>query len=439
MHDLANAPHTPVAIIGAGACGLTAALMLHDLGIDCVLIERDSTPSGSTALSSGFIPAAGTKAQQAAGIVDSAAQFALDIQSKAKGHAAAHLVEAYCNAIAPALDALEAKHGVPWQVLDGFLYPGHSTRRMHLVPEKTGVGLMARLLAAQEQAQIPLLVDARLTQIFVDDSAEAAKQVTGIAYTRPDGSVEMLRCDALLLACNGFGGNAELVRQYIPEMADAVYAGHSGNDGTAILLGSTLGAALADMGAYQGHGSWAVPHGVLMTWALMMNGGVQLNNQGQRFHDERQGYSEAAVDVLAQAGGLVGNVFDERILQTARDFPDFVEAEKMDAIKRCDTAQALAALMGCDAVDVPSTLIAPYYAVRVTGALFHTQGGLAIDSQCLVQTTSGAALQGLWAAGGAARGVSGHAVWGYLSGNGLLSAVAGGFIAAHSISKYITT
>lgn len=438
MLDLDNTPHTPVAIIGAGACGLTAALMLHDLGIDCVLIERDSTPSGSTALSSGFIPAAGTKAQVAAGIEDSAAQFALDIQSKAKGHAAAHLVEAYSHAIAPALDALEAKHGVPWQVLDGFLYPGHSTRRMHATPEKTGAGLMARLLAAQERAQIPLLTDARLTQIFVDETSGDAKQVTGIAYTRPDGSVEMLRCDALLLACNGFGGNTALVQQYIPEMADAIYAGHSGNDGAAITLGTKLGVALADMGAYQGHGSWAVPHGVLISWALMMNGGVQLNSQGQRFHDEQQGYSEAAVGVLAQPKGIAWNVFDERILQTARAFPDFVEAEKMGAIKRCEDASAIAALIGCESVEVPSALIAPFYAVRVTGALFHTQGGLDIDSQCLVQTTSGAALQGLWAAGGAARGVSGHAVWGYLSGNGLLSAVAGGYIAAHSIAESIS-
>jgi fumarate reductase flavoprotein subunit len=193
------------------------------------------------------------------------------------------------------------------------------------------------------------------------------------------------------------------------------------------------------MGAYQGHGSWAVPHGILISWALMMNGGVQLNNQGQRFHDEQQGYSEAAVDVLAQAGSTAWNVFDERILQAARAFPDFVEAEKMGAIKRCETVQALADLIGSAAVDVPSALIAPYYAVRVTGALFHTQGGLDIDASCLVQSMSGATFQNLWAAGGAARGVSGHAVWGYLSGNGLLSAVAGGYIAANAISKHITT
>jgi len=47
----------------------------------------------------------------------------------------------------------------------------------------------------------------------------------------------------------------------------------------------------------------------------------------------------------------------------------------------------------------------------------------------------GEPLPNLWAAGGAARGVSGQEVWGYLSGNGLLSALAGGFIAAQSIAK----
>ena len=44
----------------------------------------------------------------------------------------------------------------------------------------------------------------------------------------------------------------------------------------------------------------------------------------------------------------------------------------------------------------------------------------------------GNAFPNLWAAGGAARSVSGNAVWGYLSGNGLLSAVAGGHIAAQT-------
>ena len=120
----ANTPHVAVAIVGAGACGLTAALALADAGVDCVVLERDAQPQGSIALSSGFIPAAGTLAQRAAGVSDSVDAFAADITTKAHGSAAAHLVRAYAEAIAPALDALQQRHGLQWDVLDGFLYPG---------------------------------------------------------------------------------------------------------------------------------------------------------------------------------------------------------------------------------------------------------------------------------------------------------------------------
>ena len=71
----------------------------------------------------------------------------------------------------------------------------------------------------------------------------------------------------------------------------------------------------------------------------------------------------------------------------------------------------------------------PYYAVKVTGALFHTQGGLRIDERARVLRRSGAPLPNLFAGGGAACGVSGPDVSGYLSGNGLLTAIAFGWLA----------
>ena len=448
-------PHVPVAIVGAGACGLTAALMLSDAGVDCVLLERDAAPSGSTALSSGFIPAAGTRVQIAADIADSAGHFAADIQTKAHGTAACHLVAAYTQAIAPAIDALQARHGIAFVLLDGFLYPGHSTQRMHAVPEKTGVGLMARLQQAAANAQIPVIGDALVRELWIDGPANAPK-VQGLAYQRPDGTLEYLSCDVLILACNGFGGNADMVRDMLPEMREATFAGHSGNDGSAIAWGKALGAQFADLGGYQGHGSWAVPQGALISWALMMEGGVQLNANGQRFHDETQGYSEASVKVLAQPGGVAWNVFDAPLLALARSFPDFCEAEAAGALRTCADAAALAALLGCGLDTLSATLAsigagtvnadgrvfkralqAPYFAVKVTGALFHTQGGLAIDSRCRVLRADGSPFPNLLAAGGAAGGVSGNAVWGYLSGNGLLSAVAGGYIAAQTAAQVL--
>ncbi|WP_341918375.1 FAD-dependent oxidoreductase [Polaromonas sp. YR568] len=446
--------HVPVAIVGAGACGLTAALMLRDAGIDCVVLERDAVPSGSTALSSGFVPASNTRVQKSKNIEDSPQRFAADIQAKAHGTAAPQLATAYAEAIGPAMDALQASHGLEFVLLDDFLYPGHSRHRMHAVPEKTGAGLMARLQQAAETADVPIVTRALVRELWLNDRDE----VLGVAYERPDDTLEQLSCDALILACNGFGGNAAMVQQLLPEMKDATFAGHTGNDGSAIAWGRALGARLADLGGYQGHGSWAVPQGALVSWALMMEGAVQINALGRRFHDETGGYSEAAVQVLAQPGSIAWNVFDEALLAFARSFPDFREAEAAGALKRCDDEAALAALIGCDAGALHATLAAvtpgaaapdgrvfkralqaPFYAVKVTGALFHTQGGLDIDAHCHVLHEDASPFKNLLAAGGAARGVSGNAVWGYLSGNGLLSAIAGGYIAARSAARLLET
>ena len=238
-------------------------------------------------------------------------------------------------------------------------------------------------------------------------------------------------------------------------MGEALFAGHQGNDGSAVKWGLAMGAGLADMGACQGHGSWAMPHGILLTWALMIEGGVQINRLGQRFHDETCGYSEAAPAVVAQPGAEVWCVFDEPILQLARTFPDFLELQRCGGVFRAGNSGELAARIGCPVQSLESslawtvgqsdafgrrfarTLQYPLYAVRVTGALFHTQGGLDVDARCRVRKADGAVLPNLWAAGGAARGVSGPQLSGYLSGNGLLSAMAGAWIAAHDIAPIL--
>jgi fumarate reductase flavoprotein subunit len=268
--------------------------------------------------------------------------------------------------------------------------------------------------------------------------------------------VERLACDALILACNGYGGNPALVRELLPAMAEASFGGHVGNDGSAIAWGRRLGARLADLGGYQGHGSWIIPQGALMTWAAMMEGGVQINAQGQRFHNENHGYSEAAVEVLAQPGGIAWNAFDTPVLDLLQTFPDFVEAQANGALRSFADEAGLAAHIGCDETALRATLAAiepgvadrfgrtfkrklatPLHAVKVTGSLFHTQGGLDIDAQCRVLREDGTPLPNLLAAGGAARGVSGNEVWGYLTGNGLLSAVGGGWLAGGTVAALL--
>jgi len=447
---------TPVVVVGAGACGLAAALAARDAGAEVLVLERDASPSGSTALSSGFIPAAGTRFQRAAGVEDSPERMAADIRRKNHDEADPRVVEAVCRASGPAIEWLADRHGVPFVLVEGFLYPGHSVARMHAVPEKTGAALMAALLRAASAAGIDILCSAHVTELF----ATSDRRVTGLRLERPDGTREEAGCGALVLACSGFGGDAAMVREHIPEIADALYFGHVGNRGDAVRWGGALGGAVRDMGAYQGHGSVATPHGVLVTWALMMEGGIQVNAEGVRFSDEHQGYSEQCLPVLEQPGGFAWDVYDERLHRLGMEFEDYRQAFAAGAVRSAPEAATLAAAIGVPPGRLARTLAEvagfaagrgrdpfgrdftakpalapPYFAVKVTGALFHTQGGLAVDGRARVLDTRGNALPNLFAGGGAACGVSGAHVWGYLSGNGLLTAVTLGRLAGESAAR----
>jgi fumarate reductase flavoprotein subunit len=66
----------------------------------------------------------------------------------------------------------------------------------------------------------------------------------------------------------------------------------------------------------------------------------------------------------------------------------------------------------------------------ITGTLAHTQGGLKVDVHGRVLRADGSAIPNLYAGGGTAAGISGDGPEGYLSGNGLLTALGFGLIAA---------
>ncbi|HUZ32441.1 MAG TPA: FAD-dependent oxidoreductase [Xanthobacteraceae bacterium] len=440
----------PLLIVGAGAAGLCAALAAKEAGVEPLLIERDAVPSGSTALSAGLIPAAGTRFQRDKGISDSAALFAADILRKSHGESDRALVEAVAHGAGPLVEWLADRYGVPFDVVDDFNYPGHSALRMHGLPTRTGRELIDRLRSAAELKEIVVLTGRLAERLFVTTDG----RVAGIEAARGDGVRERIGCGALILACNGYGGNPDLVRRFIPEMAEALYFGHPGNRGDAVLWGEEIGALLASLGAYQGHGSVATPHNILITWAVIMQGGIQINAEGRRFCDESRGYSEQAADVLGQPGGFAWEIFDDRIAGVARQFEDFREAERAGAIVSADTMEDLAQTMHVpvqillaewrEVEDLKSRAgldrfgrrfapeqkcSAPFRAVKVTGALFHTQGGMAVDPGARVRRKAGGTFPNLLAVGGAAAGVSGSSAVGYLSGNGLLAATVLGRLA----------
>ena len=82
----------------------------------------------------------------------------------------------------------------------------------------------------------------------------------------------------------------------------------------------------------------------------------------------------------------------------------------------------------------------PFYTVRITGALFHTQGGLVIDSGARVlRKGSTETLPNLFTGGGAARGLTGPSCWGYTSGAGLMTATTLGRLGGEGAAALVSS
>jgi fumarate reductase flavoprotein subunit len=450
----------PVVIVGAGACGMAAALAACDAGAQTVILEQDRTPGGSTAMSYGGVCAAGTMAQRRHGLEDDPERFCRDILAMTRGQAPEDIARVIAQESGPTLDWLASRHAVTLDADPGWIGLGHSVARLHFPPTRSGAELVGMLARAVEAAGAHILCRARVSALHVDSEG----RVIGARIERPDGT-EDIGCERLILASCGFGANAEMVSKHIPELASARYFGHEGNRGDAHVWGELLGAAVADMGSYQALGSLSDPECIVVPPTLMMGGGFQVNARGERFHNELADVSGQALRVLDQPGAVSWMIYDHRLHQIARDgFAEYRDGEVLNAYRSADSLTDLAAIAGIDGAGLSTTcaevatlkrdgrsdrfgrdfagappLKPPFYAVRVTGALFHTQGGLVIDQFGRVLGSDGQTIANLYAGGGAARGVSGPGGWGYLPGMGLSAALTLGWLAGRHAARSLET
>ncbi len=437
-----------VVVAGAGAAGLTAALAAAQRDCSVLLVEAHENyrEACNTALSTAMVPGAGSRWQREHGIDDSPERFLADVNAKTGDQVDPVVASALTSVSAEVVEWLVDECGVELELVTDFTYPGHTAHRCHAVADRSGRTLHSQLLAALSgRSEVTFAVPMRLLDVTLDERGE----VGGAVVAAPGGDPEPTTSDAVVLATNGFGARPDLVRRHMPEIADAIYFGGHGSTGDALEIGTRLGADTGFLDAYQGHGAVADPHGVMATWAAVMHGAVVVNERGERFGDETIGYSEYAALVLAQPGGHAWLIIDERIDGACRRFTDYQRLVEMRAIRWADDGPALERLIGPGSQiertlagvttaigggadefgrTFETELTPPYGAIRVTGALFHTQGGVLVSPRAGV-LRDGVEIPGLFAAGGAAAGMSGHGASGYLAGNGLLAAVGLGYLA----------
>jgi len=183
---------------------------------------------------------------------------------------------------------------------------------------------------------------------------------------------------------------------------------------------------------------------------------------GRRFVDETRYPGGLGTKMLELPGKQACEIFDERIFQLHRDAPGLRSLGSLleaGLLLKTETPAELASKLGIDAEGLkqtiresnavaatgekdafgrvlPQPLDAPYYGIKVTVALYHTQGGLKVNAAGQVLRPDGSIIPNLYAGGGVAVGVSGKGLEGYLPGNGLLASLGLGMIAAeHAVAS----
>ncbi|MFN2100249.1 FAD-dependent oxidoreductase [Altererythrobacter sp. MF3-039] len=449
----------PVVVAGGGACGCVAALAARKRGAEVLLIEQDAHPYGTTSMSQGLIAAAGTRSQVANGIEDSADTFFNDMMTKTDGQADPVIARALADHSGPTVDWLADECDIPMELDLGF-HPsyGNSTYRVHGWPGHGGEDLLGLLHRRLVDEGVDVMLGTTLRDIHTD----ADGSISGLATSGPDGSEEQLGCGALVLACGGFAGNPDLVRRFIPELAEVRYNGHEGSHGDGIMLGAQIGGALADMGSYQGYAMLTDPQGITVPPGLLVEGGILLNRDGERFVDESRDIAGMMHQVIEQPEGFVWVIYDAEIEKRCLYIGEVAELSRLNAPRSGATTEELGAKLGIipailderigelfnartsgvsDSVGrmwenarVPSP---NYRALKVTGALYHTQGGLQIDGEARVVREDGDSIPNLFAGGGNARSVSGPSHWGYIPAMGLCTAVTLGRLAGQNAAAVV--
>ena len=439
-----------IIVIGAGGCGLMAALVAAKKGARVLLLEKTDQPGGGTAFSSKGIRAAGSRRQRESNIEDSAALYAEDILRRNNDESDAALTRRLTENSGRVADFLTDQAGIQFQI--GEFAFGHSAQRSHSWKEDKTITDF--LFAAVERKKN---IEVRFSTAVLALERDPGGAVVGVKTNSG-----MLTARKIILATGGFGASTELLSQYIPKAVGIPFPGHHGSTGEGIKMGLEMGAALENMGAFQPYPAYLGPGKRAVPPEVALSGGIMVDGLGKRFVDETRYPGGLGVKMLDLPGKQAYEIFDERIFQLHRDAPGLRSVGRLyDAglLLKAETPAELAGKLGidpdglkqtireCNAFSargekdafgrvLPQLFEVPYYGIKVTVALYHTQGGLKVNTDGQVVRADGSIIPNLYAGGGVAVGISGKGLEGYLPGNGLLASLGLGMIAAkHAVAS----
>lgn len=431
-----SAAQRRIVVVGHGAAGLSAALSAaeaaREQGLDAriTIVERASEQScgGNSRWSPGNIRMRSPDAMEP-GFVD-------EIVAQSGGRADRAYFERLA-ADAPATAQWLQGMGIAFHSPPYYLSKGPS----RIQPVGGGTALFEALWRSAKAAGIEFLYGRELRRLVI-----ASGRVAGLEFDRVAAA---LPADAVVLACGGFEGNREMLRQHVDPSAESlrlISPGTAFNDGAGIRAALEAGARRA--------GDWNGIHAEPVDArsresapvVLVYPYGIVVDRHGRRFFDEGAGLVHETWEKFAREihfslpGRTAYAILDAALL----DIPEYGRAIRSELPPvRADSIARLATELGIPHAALAETVDAyngacsgdasrfdatrkdglasaaelsppksnwarplvraPFLAWPLVGAIAYTFGGIETDAQARVLGDDGP-IGGLYAAGE----VSGH-------------------------------
>lgn len=441
-----------VVVCGCGGAGLTAALILQEMGVDHVLLESEDDVMPSTMLCGGACSLCETP--MAPGSADVFYENLLE----ASGYECQEdLCRAYADNASEMYDKL-TEWGV--EFTGPYAVPHQTEPFCHQA--NGGYNIMHPMLETYESRGGEVLTGHRATRLVED----AGGRVVGVVVETSVGEKRLGASKGVILATGDFTRNPELITDFGWKYMDTmVPVSGQGSRGDGLVMGMGAGAATsyitpniapsACVGLNTGKPSWL--------WGLWGDGYSVpcIGMNGRRFHRESDNY----VDVLTAALELGDGVFFQLYEQSTRDkldypfdldpeykgdtiaelgqavkadYPGFDADALVDEVERYngfidagvdeDWGHTMASTGGDPMRKVEN---GPFYMMPFHIGSDHFAGGLKIDASDRVVDVFGDVIPGLYAAGAVAGGVSS---WSYMTGSMIGRVTCQGMIAARAVA-----
>ena len=263
---------TSVLVVGTGGSGLRAAIELAEAGVAVVAVGKRPVADAHTALAAGGINAALATTDPA----DSWQQHAADTLQESYLLADPRTVQVVAENAERGIEDL-VRYGMHFdRQADGSIaqryFGAHTHRRTAFAGDYTGLALQRALGERVAALGVPVLSTVYVTELLVHDGAVFG----AYGFDLVDGSRYLVHADAVILAT---GGHTRIWRRTSSRRDE--------NTGDSFRLAAGAGARLRDAELVQFHPSGLLEPenaaGTLVSEAARGEGGVLLNNLGERF------------------------------------------------------------------------------------------------------------------------------------------------------------